>query len=808
MARAYILSCGGAMTLNHIILLLTLGALTVGCTNDLKFSKGSNGGLETNPPGVCPQSAPVFVAPPSLVELGQSIRLDYPQGEVSWLIRKPSGQTDTLEGNSTSYTVSELGRYVGKAEITYCGTVSVFDFIFDSFLPVGASSLIINSGDPYTSLVEVSLSLVSSGATEMYITEDATCSTGGSWEAYNTQKLHVLNARNQTANVYAKFRNPVGNSSGCVSDSIIHDDIKPVVQITSGPSSLTNVANASFQMNATDSGSGIDLYFCSLDSGSVRVCSSTVNYTNLADGSHSFSVRVSDNAGNLSDWVQYAWTIDTVRPTLRFTRTPANPSSLALAGFEFTGSDLGSGVDSYECRLDTAAYSACVSPSSVTVTDGSHTYFVRNKDRAGNVSDPISYTWVTDATAPVIVITSAPANPTTERDAAFTFTASDAGLGIASVQCSLDGSVLADCVSPLSYSALDIGSHTFRVVANDRLGNSSQAVHTWSIQRRVIEQPEVIPPGIGSADILFVMDSTGSMYTEHNDYVPFQMRRFLSRLSDGYQIGVITSDQRDTGPYNGGRLVPIEDTFPYQYVMTSETPDVEDVFIDTIARREVTCVYGTWTGPNGRFCGLSGWNLPVSTQLITATQQAIALPDNSALFRDETPLHIVMVSDSNEICSTGMYAGNGLCLPENTIHSGDALLSQINAKWPGKTVKVHSLIWREQDSCAFRGGEVKGTAYERLSQLTGGVSRSLCNPSVNEGNALADAIKGTTSYTITLQCNPIDMNNDGVVNASDVVATFDPQPTTLPSLTLVGNKLKVDPAPAAGTQVNLRYTCP
>ncbi len=974
---------GGTMSINHILLTLILGTIAMGCTNDLKFSKDKNSGSVVNPPGTCATASASFVAPPSLVELGQVLSLTNTDGEVTWSIQTPDGDVTTLKGNSVSYTVAQVGHHIGKMEtVNSCGTIQVLDFLFDAFLPVGASSIIINGGEQYVSAANVSLSLLSIGATEMYITEVAGCSAGGSWEAYNVQKLRTLQNKNQTVNVYAKFRNPAGNVSACVSDSIVHDDINPnvaistapsvmnnssianfgitatdagsgvdtyfctidssrvtvcgalvnypsladgvhvfstrvsdkagnvsawvqhtwtidtvkpslhfistptnpslvsnvsfgfdgsdvgsgldgyecqldagnfsscvspnaltvtdgshtfsvrnkdkvgnvsdpisytwvtdatapTVQITSAPNAFSNSSVANFTMTATDNGSGIDSYFCSLDSGAVTVCSAQVTYTALAEGNHVFSVRVSDRLGNLSAWAQHTWNVDTVSPSLRFTSTPSNPSKLLNVSFGFDGSDLGSGLDGYECKLDSAAFASCVSPKAVTVTEGSHTFSVRNKDKAGNVSAPISYTWVTDATAPVIQITASPLNPTTDKDALFRFTVTDAGVGVDTVKCSLDSAALADCVSPISYLALALGSHTFKVAATDKVGNSSQALYTWTIEQRVIDQPVVIPPGIGSADILFVMDNTSSMYGEYDNSIDLQMRNFLSRIGPDFQIGVITGDDRRSGsPYSGGQLVPLENIFPYEHILTANTENVATNFVETLARKEVTCVQGTWTGPNGRFCGRSGWNLPSSSQLISATLQALDEPANQGLFREEMPLHIVMVSDGNEVCSSGMYAGNGTCLPEDTEHVGESVIQKVQAKWPEKTLKVHSLVWTAANSCANSGGSARGTTYERLSQLTGGVSRSICNRNVSEGNAIADAIKGATSYTITLQCNPIDSNHDGVVNASDVVATYNPQPTSLPTMTLTGDRLQLNPAPSAGTTVNLRYTCP
>lgn len=79
--------------------------------------------------------------------------------------------------------------------------------------------IIINSGAAQTSSTSVTLSLFSSGASEMYITNTAGCSSGGTWETFAPSKSWVVNFINSTGTVYVKFRNSV-TESACVSDSI------------------------------------------------------------------------------------------------------------------------------------------------------------------------------------------------------------------------------------------------------------------------------------------------------------------------------------------------------------------------------------------------------------------------------------------------------------------------------------------------------------------------------------------------------------------------------------------------------------
>ena len=59
-------------------------------------------------------------------------------------------------------------------------------------------------------------------------------------------------------------------------------------------------------------------------------------------------------------------------------------------------------------------------------------------------------------------------------------------VGVTGFQCKLDGAAYVSCSSPVSYSALAIGNHTFQVRALDAAGNvdASPASFTWTIVTR------------------------------------------------------------------------------------------------------------------------------------------------------------------------------------------------------------------------------------------------------------------------------------------------------------------------------------
>ncbi|MDO7875460.1 fibronectin type III domain-containing protein [Hymenobacter sp. ASUV-10] len=89
-----------------------------------------------------------------------------------------------------------------------------------------------------------------------------------------------------------------------------------------------------------------------------------------------------------------------------------------------------------------------------------------------------------DQAAPNTTIDNGPAATTTSTSATFTFSGTDgAGSGVSSFQGSLDGAAFATVVSPLTFTGLSVGPHTFQVRAVDAAGNvdPTPATATWTI---------------------------------------------------------------------------------------------------------------------------------------------------------------------------------------------------------------------------------------------------------------------------------------------------------------------------------------
>jgi hypothetical protein len=133
----------------------------------------------------------------------------------------------------------------------------------------------------------------------------------------------------------------------------------------------------------------------------------------------------------------------------------------------------GAAVSSTLCSAN--AYSTA--PTSA-LADGTHV--VKAFELNGSGSSPYSATssLTIDTTPPSISLTAKPASTTSASDATFTFTIDDPR----PTTCQLDGAPYSACTSPVVYTSLAVGAHTFAVQATDAAGNTGTTTYGWTIQ--------------------------------------------------------------------------------------------------------------------------------------------------------------------------------------------------------------------------------------------------------------------------------------------------------------------------------------
>lgn len=186
-------------------------------------------------------------------------------------------------------------------------------------------------------------------------------------------------------------------------------------------------------------------------------------------------------------------------PTTTITTGPSGSVYANGAVFDFYSSE--SPLATFQCKLDGAGWTACTSPATVFPTPliGSHTFKVRAVQ--GKLIDPVGATRTWTILGPDAQITSGPSASTYAPVATFKLKTKDPTVG--SYYCSLDGAIWTQCWSPVTYSGLKPGSHTFRVRAIHNDGTiddaSLAATETWKVLpggRKL--DVSVQGPGLGS----------------------------------------------------------------------------------------------------------------------------------------------------------------------------------------------------------------------------------------------------------------------------------------------------------------------
>lgn len=313
----------------------------------------------------------------------------------------------------------------------------------------------------------------------------------------------------------------VYDRAGNVSDPAVYqweiDKTVPTVRITKGPNPFTNNPVAQFEFEGNDGARVITKFECRIGTAAWASCSSPHNTASLPDGEHKFEVRGFDNANNASSPASYTWVIDTVKPVVTLTSKPPAKGRDKNATFIYTATDDRSGVDVVMCHQG-GSFATCANPKTFTnLPDGNHTFQIYARDRAGNQSATVQYTYRVDTTKPIVQITSGPDVLTRSSTAPFTFTATDPNGGtIARIECQIDGGGYTDCTSPKTYLNVQDGSHLFQVRATDDVGNVSDVKsYSWTVDSTgpaisFLRQPAPVVKVGDPMPIHFVVTDDGS----------------------------------------------------------------------------------------------------------------------------------------------------------------------------------------------------------------------------------------------------------------------------------------------------------
>jgi hypothetical protein len=278
----------------------------------------------------------------------------------------------------------------------------------------------------------------------------------------------------------------------------------PDTTITAGPSGTVTDTSATFSFTSSESGS---TFTCQLDDGAATSCTSGQTYSNLAGGSHTFSVAATDPAGNVdASPATRTWTIQGPTPPDTFI-TMSPPAVTGSGNVTITFDALPSAGATFVCSLNGAPFTTCSSPKTyMNLADGSYIFDVAAVNANGTDATPASANWRVDTSGLVTEITGGPMGPACTT-VTFTFMAAGAGV---TYQCALDAGAFADCTSgTVTYMGLALGSmHTFSVHAT----GSDNTVGPTAMQMFTVE---------ASAPVVSIASPADGSTTGHDVTISF-----------------------------------------------------------------------------------------------------------------------------------------------------------------------------------------------------------------------------------------------------------------------------------------------
>jgi hypothetical protein len=362
---------------------------------------------------------------------------------------------------------------------------------------------------------------------------------------------------------------------------------------------------------------------------------------------------------------------------------------------------------------------------------------VQFKDSDGNYSKCAKNSILHDDQPPVIQLNLDPSNTyLSGADTKLNLKAIDLGIGIESLVCTLNETPV-DCPqpnSPFVLSKQNAGTYIYQVSATDFLGLSTSKSVSWTVTKpnqKITQEYEVKTNT--KVDILFVVDNSSSMALEQKKMAE-RIDPFLSQLTGlDWRIAVTTTDPRNQEDWGDGKLLVLKghgkDTF-----LTSDMDlkKSQKTLGDTIERKEI------------------GSSLKQGIYATYRTLERSLDPKDSAnqFLRADANFAAIVISNGNESA-------------DGTKNKPENLLQFVRTTWPSKNFSFNSIIAKTGDEkCGIASGHQFGTAYEKMSYLSGsGMIGAPLIGSVCEVN-YANQLKGlgatvqSAQKNIQLNCNP------------------------------------------------------
>ncbi len=298
--------------------------------------------------------------------------------------------------------------------------------------PPTLDSVTINAGDPYTSSVNIDLSIVATNADYMYIDGDVIEEEGvtGDWIGFSSSKQVILTSGDEKKTVKVKIANTLWSEDGPKSDSITLDTKEPqnptftLSDPESGSQDYTNNGIVNVTINTSTLDPDVKWYILSKDYpiqphrddfAWTSELQSKFNLSDSDDGPQTVFLWVKDGAEHINVGVSSATiTLDT--------KPPADPtlvlSDQATGSTDYTSSPtvnvavandsdavawLISETQNTQPQEDDLAWGSEPATFTLSMEEVPKTVYIWVKDAAGNINtNPVSATITLETTPPEI----------------------------------------------------------------------------------------------------------------------------------------------------------------------------------------------------------------------------------------------------------------------------------------------------------------------------------------------------------------------------------------------------------------------
>ncbi len=284
-------------------------------------------------------------------------------------------------------------------------------------------------------------------------------------------------------------------------------------------------------------------------------------------------------------------------------------------------------------------------------------------------------------------------------------------------------------------------------------------------------------------DVLIVNDNSYSMEVEQTK-MSERFPSFVSAMKDlDYQITMTTTDisSADAKLNLSGRVVDWTGTT--SKFLTPKTPNANSVFKNTIRRAETIGCVKRGDCP-------SGDEQPLKASMLAMD---LRLTENAGVFRDNTDLAIIVLSDEDELSDGGPLATK----PKEVIERFRAHFGN------SKRLAVYGIVIQPGDEVCRKAqlkqtsggnGAYFATHVTELAALTGGSTTSICEADYSQS---LEAI----SKSVRRLVGTFELNQAPKPDTVEVVLT----PSIKIPFKVDGKKVIFDTPPPAGTRVEISY---